>query len=103
MSFDEFSKKELLLSANVEVEVDELGFRMVAREEEIVVSVRNISEAFSLFRKVLRPLLTQGGRGIILDDFLRKTGKTVYIQNRYFGVLGKRANPVLKRLCLYGA
>lgn len=86
------------ITADMQVEVDQVAFSLFAENEKIVIRFDKISDVRLLANKVSR--LRLGNKHIFqtLEAVLDRMNLTVYVQNRFLRVLGPNANPILKKL-----
>ena len=100
MNIANHPKNKVELIAELDVEVDQVGFSMSVEGDAVIISVKNIPNTLSLIRKAILPLMKNERRRVAIQKILNKTNMTVYMHNRYFGIYGPKANPILRSLLL---
>ena len=88
------------MNGELEIEVDQVAFSLIVRDEAILISVKRFSDTIMLMKKVVFPALAKKQQYNALAGFLTRMNTTVYIQNRFLGIFGPKANPVLSMLIL---
>jgi hypothetical protein len=85
-------------TADMQFEVDQVAFSVVAGNEKIVVRFDNLSEARFLAKSAARQYI--GYKHVLqnLEAVLNRMNLTVYVQNRFLSILGPKANPFLRKL-----
>lgn len=83
------------LSADMHIEVDQVAFNVTAETDSVLIKVKRLTDARLLVKKVFLPLLTDSAKMEFLEKVLERMNVTVYAQNRYLGLIGPRANPIL--------
>ena len=83
------------LSADIKIEVDQVAFRVRAEDDSIMITMKRLSDARLLVKKVLLPLLGNFAKIEIFEKVLERMNITVYAHNRYLGIIGPRAHPIL--------
>jgi hypothetical protein len=86
------------ITADLQVEVDQVAFSVFAENEKIVVRFNKISDMRLLANKVSRIRLGNKHSFHTLEAVLDRINLTVYVQNRFLRVLGPNANPILKKI-----
>ena len=87
-----------ILSAELEAEVDQAVFNLRAAQGEIIISINSLADARTLMRNTLVPLFRAKDAWAALESLLGRIDYTIYIRNLHFGIMGPRANPILKKL-----
>lgn len=98
MNRSDTSDTEAAFFADLHVEVDQVAFNVKANEDSIIISLKSFYDGYHLFRRVFLPMLRNNRRRRIFETALNRTNQTIYLQNRYFGLFGPRANPFLRML-----
>lgn len=83
------------LSADMQIEVDQVAFNVTAETDSVLIKVKRLTDARLLVKKVFLPLLTDSAKMEFFEKVLERMNVTVYVQNRYLGLIGPRANPIL--------
>ena len=83
------------LSADMKIEVDQVAFRVRAEDDSIIITMKRLSDARLLVKKVLLPLLGNSAKIEIFEKVIERMNVTIYVHNRYLGIIGPRANPIL--------
>lgn len=83
------------LTADMQIEVDQVAFNVTAETNSVLIKVKRLNDARLLVKKVFLPLLTDSAKMESLEKVLERMNVTVYAQNRYLGLIGPRANPIL--------
>jgi hypothetical protein len=85
-------------TADMQVEVDQVAFSLVAGNEKIVVRFDNLSDARLLANSASRQYLKDKHVLQNLEAVLIRMNLTVYVQNRFLSILGPKANPLLRKI-----
>lgn len=88
------------MSGELFIEVDQVAFSLIVSNEASLIIVKRFSDAIMLMKKVVFPVLANKQQRIALACFLTRMNTTVYIQNRFIGIFGPKANPILNMLIL---
>ena len=88
------------VSGELFIEVDQVAFSLIVSNESLLIVVKRFSDAIMLMKKVVFPVLANKQQRIAFACFLTRMNTTVYIQNRYLGIFGPKANPILNMLIL---
>ena len=91
------------ITADMQVEVDQVAFSIFAKNEKIVVRFDKISDVRHLANKVSKLRLCDKHIFQTLEAVLDRLNLTIYVQNRFLRVLGPNANPLLKKIFFWYA
>ena len=83
------------LSADMNIEVDQFALTVRAEDHSLIITMKRLYDARLLVKKVLSPLLGNSAKIEIFEKVIERMNKTVYVHNRYLGIIGPRANPIL--------
>ena len=86
------------IAADLQVEVDQATFVIRVEGDEILVTPDRLSHLKILSTNLLRPLLGNSKTLYAFEEALERMGMTVYIYSRFAGILGPKANPLLRRI-----
>jgi hypothetical protein len=95
---DDKLKKEIALTADIDVMVDKVAFRLTSSEDYLVVSLNRLGDTYQCLNHFRSLVASTGMRRSSLEKKLERLSKTLCIQNRRFGVMGPGANAILKRI-----
>lgn len=81
-------------SASLDIEMNEVPFHVSAKGDSALISFDRLSDAIKFLRNF--PPVSKHPRNSVgmVNNVMKKLSLTLYIQNRHFGVLGPKANPV---------
>ena len=82
--------------AYMHIEVDQVAFNINALDDSLVITVKKFSDLRDLVKNALIPVIRNNSNLGALDATLDRMNLTVYLQNRLMGIIGPKANPVLK-------
>jgi hypothetical protein len=71
---------------------------MRAENGKVLVTAKRLSDFTSLIKDAFTPALSDLGKCGAIEALLEQTNLTEYAQNYSFGIMGPKANPILKRL-----
>ncbi len=91
-------EKETALTADIDVMVDKVAFRLTSREDYVVVYLNRLGNTYQCLNHFRSLVASTGIRRSSLENKLERLSKTLCIQNRRFGVMGPGANAILKRI-----
>lgn len=90
----------MLMNGELDIEVGQVAFNLTARDQSIIIIVKRFSDAITLGKKLLFPMLANKQQSSAFEGVLARMDTTIYIQNRFFGIFGPKANPILNKLIL---
>ena len=85
-------------SASLDIEMNEVPFHVSAKGDSAVISFDRILDAIKFFRNFTPVSKNPRNSVEMVNNVMKKLSLTLYIQNRHFGVLGPKANPVYSML-----
>ena len=91
------SSGELILSGEICVEVENVTFRLSSHGDSALVSLNGLGDTYRVFRKIRDLFVSSGMQHSSFENTLQRLGITLYLQNYRFGVMGPKANSMLKR------
>jgi hypothetical protein len=87
-----------VLSSNLQIEVNQVAFNLFTENNEVAITTERVKDLRLLAKGALQPLLRNKATLDVLEAVLEKLNLTVYVQNRFFKIIGPRANPFLRKL-----
>lgn len=89
---------EVVLSADIDVEVDDVTFHVSSHDCSALVSFKRLRDSYIISKKVRRLFASSGIQRANFEDNLQRLGITLFLQNHRFGVMGPKANRILRRI-----
>ena len=92
------SGRKIKISTNLDIEVDNIPFHLIANGDSVVISFDKFSDALSLFTKTKSLPFSRVAFVHKIKQQLELMGMTVYLQNHHFGLAGPKAGIFFPRL-----
>ena len=86
------------LSTNLQIEVNQVAFNLITENNEVLITTERVKDLRLLAKGALQPFLRDKDSLNVLEALLSKLNLTVYVQNRFFSIIGPKANPFLRKL-----
>ena len=84
--------------AHLQIEVNQVAFYLTTENKKIFISSRKIGNLRHLSDNAILPHLSDKSILKSLESVLEKMDTTVDVQSRFLGILGPKANPLLRKL-----
>ena len=86
------------ITAAMHIEVDQVAFNIHAQKDKVLITTSKISDAGYVLRKAVLPVLHNRTEMGAIEAALDRMNLTVYVQNRFLGIMGPKANRVLRKI-----
>ena len=87
---------ELLI--NLQIEVNQVAYNLTTENHKVLITTERAKNLYLLAKGALRPIFRDKTTLSVLEAVLERMNLTVYVQNRFFSVLGPKANPFFRKL-----
>lgn len=90
--------KNTMIAADMQIEVDQVAFDVFAENDYVLITLNKYSDVRCLARKTLLPILRDEVDFKTLEAVLDRMNITVFVQNKFLGIMGPKANSILRKL-----